>query len=301
MRAHGAHAVGGGGPRVARRDGARELQDGVECHVAQRRREALALQEVGEGALEPGRRLDGRVGCGERLERQRGVGCELRLQSEARLEELHQVTLVRQRDRGRLEDVGLAARHTLQLARGAAQVRLHRLELEVRRHAGGSQHAHHIASAQEHLRREVNVVPVRLGQHVGGRHALCRRPGRHEAHAGWCVRPHGDARRRWLRHGALGGCGGMVERWDWRPTEPRVHLLEAEAAAPRAIVVVAVQVQHPLTGAGAGGGKQALREAGAHDDDVELLGEVRLHVGRRLCAGAAARGARMPEVRGTRG
>ena len=280
MRAHGAHAFGGGGARMARRDGARELQDGVERHVAQRRREALALQEVGEGALEPGRRLDGRVGCGERLERQRGVGGELRLQREARLEELHQVTLVRQRDRGRLEDVGLAARHSLQLARGATQVRLHRLELEVRRHAGRPQHAHHLASTQEQLRREVNVVSMRLGQHVGGRHALCRRPGWHEAHAGWCVRQHGDARR-WLRHGALGGCGGLVVRWDWRPTEPRVHLLEAEAAAPRAVVVVAIQVQHPLTGASAGSGKQALREAGTYDNDVELLREVRVHVGRR--------------------
>jgi hypothetical protein len=275
---------------MARRDRARELQDGVERHVAQRRREALALQEVGEGALEPGRRLDGRVGCGERLERQRGVGGELWLQREARLEELHQVTLVRQRDRGRLEDVGLAARHTLQLARGAAQVRLHRLELEVRRHARGSQHAHHLASAQEQLRREVDVVSMRLGQHVGGRQALCRRPGWHEAHAGWCVRQHGDARRRWLRHGALGGYGGIVVWWDWRPTEPSIHLLEAVAAAPRAVMVVAVQVQHSLTGAGAGGGKQALREAGAHDDDVELLGEVRVHVGWSSCADAARGG-----------
>ena len=59
-----------------------------------------------------------------------------------------------------------------------------------------------------------------------------------------------------------------------RRAQPRVHLLEAEAAAPRAVVVVAVQVQHPPTGAGAGGGEQALREAGAHDDHVELLGEL---------------------------
>ena len=272
VRADRAHAVGGGGPRVARGDGVRQLQEGVERHVAQRRREALALQEVGEGALELGRRLDGRVGCGERLEGERGVGGELRLQREARLEELHQVPLVRQRDRGGLEDVGLAARHALQLARRATQVRLHRLELEVRRHARGPQHAHHLARAQEQLRREVNVVPVRLRQHARGRRALCRRLGRHEAHAGGCVRAHGDARLRWLRRGARGGCGGMVVvRWR---AQPRVHLLEAEAAAPRAVVVVAVQVQHPPTGAGAGGGEQALREAGAHDDHVELLGEL---------------------------
>ena len=63
----------------------------------------------------------------------------------------------------------------------------------------------------------------------------------------------------------------VVVRWR---AQPRVHLLEAEAAAPRAVVVVAVQVQHPPTGAGAGGGEQALREAGAHDDHVELLGEL---------------------------
>ena len=136
----GAYAVRGGRRRHAPIERRRRmLQDGVEGEVGKGGREALRGGKVEEGALRLGHWHGRRVGRRKGLPTQVNLRLQGGLQRDARLQKLHQLALLDQRDRARLENVGLTAWHApphrVRRARRecavVVEVRLQGLELKV--------------------------------------------------------------------------------------------------------------------------------------------------------------------------